>query len=386
MKKARVGIITRTKDRAILLERAINSVLSQSYADWFMVIINDGGEREPISRLLQKYNIAFKDRVEVVHNDFSMGMEAASNIGVKAVDSEFILIHDDDDSLEKTFLEDTVQFLDSSLGQKFGGVATKVNRVLEEINNGSINIIGIDDWDKDLQTISLAEMAVVNRIIPISFLYRREIHELIGYYNEKLPVIGDWEFYLRFLTKKDIFVLNKNLANYHLRISSKSGVFSNTVIAGKEQHLLYDTLVRNELLRQDIENGRCGLGYLVNLPKFYNGMIASNSEQDLVRKNILRQLKNNQIDEIVMYGTGGFAKSLLPLLHKNNIKVRLFVDSNEALWGTYIESIKIVSIKEAADRNYNTFVVGSFSFIDSIIDKIHNEFNKRKEKAYIISG
>ena len=42
-KKAKVAIITRTKDRPLLLERAIQSVESQTYSDYVHVILNDGG-------------------------------------------------------------------------------------------------------------------------------------------------------------------------------------------------------------------------------------------------------------------------------------------------------------------------------------------------------
>jgi len=42
MNRARVAVVTRTKNRAILLERAIHSVLKQKFHDWTHVIVNDG--------------------------------------------------------------------------------------------------------------------------------------------------------------------------------------------------------------------------------------------------------------------------------------------------------------------------------------------------------
>ena len=44
----KVAVITRTKNRNILLPRAINSVLSQTSPEWVHVIINDGGDTEEL--------------------------------------------------------------------------------------------------------------------------------------------------------------------------------------------------------------------------------------------------------------------------------------------------------------------------------------------------
>jgi glycosyltransferase involved in cell wall biosynthesis len=51
-------------------------------------------------------------------------MEAASNAGIAACDSDYIVIHDDDDSWCPDFLERTVAFLDGPEGARYGGVAT----------------------------------------------------------------------------------------------------------------------------------------------------------------------------------------------------------------------------------------------------------------------
>ena len=47
-----VAVITRTKDRPILLRRAIESVLRQSFGEWVHVIINDGGNPSTVDFLV----------------------------------------------------------------------------------------------------------------------------------------------------------------------------------------------------------------------------------------------------------------------------------------------------------------------------------------------
>jgi glycosyltransferase involved in cell wall biosynthesis len=75
MNQARVAVITRTKNRAILLKRAIRSVLDQKYEDWTHVIVNDGGDAGEFSVLAESGRI--QGRVTVIDNP-SVGMEAAS--------------------------------------------------------------------------------------------------------------------------------------------------------------------------------------------------------------------------------------------------------------------------------------------------------------------
>ena len=60
-------VVTRTKNRPLLLERAIVSVISQDYPNWKHIIVNDGGESQPVENLIEKYADAYKGRVQTIH-------------------------------------------------------------------------------------------------------------------------------------------------------------------------------------------------------------------------------------------------------------------------------------------------------------------------------
>ena len=53
------------------------------------------------------------DKLPVIHNVESVGMEAASNIGITASESEYLVINDNDDTWHLGFLEKTVSYLDA---------------------------------------------------------------------------------------------------------------------------------------------------------------------------------------------------------------------------------------------------------------------------------
>jgi glycosyltransferase involved in cell wall biosynthesis len=385
VRRSEVAVITRTKNRPIMLERAIKSVCSQSFQDWILVIVNDGGAKNEVNQLVQKYSTLLKERIEVIHNEASLGMEAASNIGIKSVNSEYILIHDDDDTIHESFLEKTVGFFKNSIGAKFSGVATKVKKVIEEIKSDEIIFKKQESWNSELQTITLAEMAISNKIVPISFLYKREVHEEVGYYNEELPVLGDWEFYLRFLRCFDIYVFQEELANYHHRLVTE-GIYSNTIIGQSDKHKLFDSLIRNNLLRKDFSSDKIGIGHIVNYAKIISDQDNKVKKIENAHNSILRQLKFNKIEDVAIYGTGAFSKDLASILKFNNINISVFVDSNEELWGTTFINVPVISIKDAVNKGYSSFIIGSFSFMDEIAETIQKEFIGKDTKYHVYCG
>lgn len=268
-KRYKVAVITRTKNRPILLRRAIESVLGQTFQDWIMVIVNDGGIVQDVERLVERYKDKFKERCLVIHNETSLGMEAASNRGIRFSDSEYVVIHDDDDSWHPRFLEKCVNFLDTNQHKTFKGVITYSTRIIERIEGNNIITEHKEPFNTWMKSVSLFRMAANNIFPPISFVYKRDVLDEIGYYREDLPVLGDWEFNLRFMSKYDIYLIPEELAYYHHRLSIKSGELSNSVVGHDDKHIFYDTLIRNELLRKDLERNALGLGYLVNLGKSF---------------------------------------------------------------------------------------------------------------------
>jgi GT2 family glycosyltransferase len=209
-------------------------------------------------------------------------MEAASNAGIRSCDSEYIVIHDDDDSWESAFLEKTVAFLETE--PVFSGVITHTLRVNEVIENDSprtTSCYGFNTW---LKSIYLMEMAMVNTFPPISFLFKRSVYDKIGGYDERLPVLGDWDFNIRFLKEADIGVIPELLALYHHRdtITDANNVYGNTVNAGIANHIKYDAILRNHYMRTSPQD----LGVLTNLAAmttWQNSKIDQISTQSLAK-------------------------------------------------------------------------------------------------------
>jgi glycosyltransferase involved in cell wall biosynthesis len=109
--KPKIAVITRTKNRAVLLARATESVLGQKTENLVWVVVNDGGDKSDVETVVDDFRKKSDNDAVVIHNEISAGMEAASNIGIAASASDYIVIHDDDDSWEPGFLSNCVQLL-----------------------------------------------------------------------------------------------------------------------------------------------------------------------------------------------------------------------------------------------------------------------------------
>ncbi|WP_299167843.1 glycosyltransferase family 2 protein [uncultured Arthrobacter sp.] len=259
---ATVAIIMRTKNRPLLLERALQDVLRQTYEEWVLLIVNDGGETRDMEQLLERHASALAGRASVLHHPQSKGMEAASNAGIQASASQFIAIHDDDDEWHPEFLDRTVRHLEDG---EDGGVAVRTEIVWEEIRGEQINELDREIFWPQMRSVTLFDMLRNNRCVPISVLYRRSVHENVGYFDESLSVVGDWEFYLRFLQHHRMGFIDGTPLAYWNRRREAAGDLANSV-AQQDEHIRLDLEVRERHLREYV--AAQGMGALLYLTSY----------------------------------------------------------------------------------------------------------------------
>ena len=257
--KAKMAIITRTKNRQLLLERAIKSVLAQTNKDYVHVIVNDGGDQSSLDALLSKYPDTNRF---VIHNDNPLGLTAALNQGIRAVSSDYIAILDDDDSWSTARVEKVIEYL--TLHPEEVGVAVYMDRVIERIDNhDKIIEESRNRWHEGVDYISLYDQCLDNYLSNGCFTYRRSLYDELKGYDESLEVAEDWDFGIRCLLKYDIQFLPEVLTFYHHRPAAK-GAEGNSVFAGVNDHKRSLIKLRNKYLRQDINDGVYGIGAIMN--------------------------------------------------------------------------------------------------------------------------
>jgi glycosyltransferase involved in cell wall biosynthesis len=262
--RPRVAIVMRTRDRPVLLRRALADVCAQTLSGWQLVVVNDGGDAAEVDRLIAEQP-GMAGRVTVLHNPEPRGMEAASNQGVEASDSDTIAVHDDDDTWHPTFLARTVAHLDAT---DDAAVAVRTEIVWEHVEDEQIVEQSREVFFPEIRAFTLFDLLRTNRFVPISVLYRRDVHAEIGMFREDLTVVGDWEFHLRLAVSGRAlgFLDGEPLAFWHQRRAA-DGALANSVIGRQEEHRQMDLLVREEALREHVR--RYGPGALLYATSYF---------------------------------------------------------------------------------------------------------------------
>jgi glycosyltransferase involved in cell wall biosynthesis len=259
-----VAVIMRTRDRPVLLSRAIASVCAQTFADWHLVLLNDGGDATSAGDVLRAHDAKLAGRVTVISNNQPRGRSAALNQGIKASSSTYIAIHDDDDTWHPEFLARTTAHLDATAD---AAVAARTEIVYERIDGAEVTELQRQVFCPDVHAFTLSDLLLHNRTVPISVLYRRAVHAEIGWYREDLPFVEDWDLWLRLtLAEQSLgFIDGDALAFWHQRPEA-GGALANSMIASNAEHRRLDQLLRDEALRSYAREH--GLGELLYLTSF----------------------------------------------------------------------------------------------------------------------
>lgn len=286
---SKVAIITRTKDRPAFLKRALRSVSGQVYDNYTHVIVNDGGDVDVVNEIIDKLSAEQKSKTILFHREVSSNApDTIFTESIDRVDSKYFAIHDDDDTWHPDFLSETVGFLDNN-GDK-AAVVVRTDKVVEEVRGGDIVSRKTTQWMSDIKAISLYRQCIDNQLTPISTLYRRECYEQVGKFDDTLPVVGDWEFGVRLLKRYDVGYIDTGyaLANYHHRNSIGT---SQDTVSSHDKHRYYTNKIMNRLLREEIAEGRLGVGYIMSQLK-YNQTYAASIISRVLPSRLVSGLKN----------------------------------------------------------------------------------------------
>src|SRR5574344_2461092 len=122
-----ISIIICTYNRADLLPKAIASVLSQSYQDFELIIIDDASTDNT------KDVIPNDDRIKYYKNEVNLGISKSRNLGVSLSCGQYIAMLDSDDYwLDNNKLQKQLEVINQD--SKIGLVGTGIILVDEQGN------------------------------------------------------------------------------------------------------------------------------------------------------------------------------------------------------------------------------------------------------------
>jgi glycosyltransferase involved in cell wall biosynthesis len=207
-----VSVVMPAHNAGRLLDKAIRSITRQTYANWELIIVDDGSTDETPQRIAQwKHR---DPRIRSIHLNSNCGTSAALNRGVREANGEFIARMDADDVCFRSRFEKQVAYLKEHSETACLGT----RRLL-------IDGWGMPIWVKEDSPTRHEEIdnMCLNGTAPVthpSVMFRRSIFEDSGGYDESLVASQDHDLWLRMAERGRIEALPDILMAYRIHNAS----------------------------------------------------------------------------------------------------------------------------------------------------------------------
>ncbi len=170
------------------LAEAIESVLAQTYPDFELVIVNDGSTDGTLP-IAEHYRTLHPNRICVI-SQANQGLAAARNAGMRAATGAAFALLDSDDGWAPTYLAEQMRMLD---GDPRIAIVTgnAINR------GGAESGQPVRPVSDDRPAPDLIEILRDERAIFIMSVFRREVADRIGGFDERFRTNEDYDFWIR---------------------------------------------------------------------------------------------------------------------------------------------------------------------------------------------
>ena len=226
--KFSISVIMPTYNRHQYIGRAIKSVLNQTFKDFELIIINDGGSRE-CEAIIESFK---SDKIRYFYIAHG-GLSNALNQGILTSRSKYIAYLDDDDRYFPEHLQILVKTLESS---SYPFVYSDSYRIVKKYKNGKWSQVSkAIDISNDYNPTLFTEL---NYIPILNVMHRRDCLEQIGLFEEDFPNVMDWDLWYKASRFYDFKHINKVTSEFEHLLDSGSS------LSGRQlDHLFYSILL-----------------------------------------------------------------------------------------------------------------------------------------------
>lgn len=246
MKK--ISVIIPTYNRAATIERAVRSVLVQTYPPDEIIVVDDGSTDET-EQLVQTIG---DERIVYHKLGQNGGVSAARNIGVQLASGEWLAFQDSDDCWRKEKLQLQMDY--AAKHPEYPLIYSAYRGQLPDGRSIQMPIWYPGEYPfmgEKPEGEMFPSLLVRNTVGAPTILIKRESFLETGGFDERLGSLEDWEFVLRFAKEYPIGYVDQVLVDAYLSdsgVSSAKGAYFETrcrVIA-----TYYGELVRYGSLEQ----------------------------------------------------------------------------------------------------------------------------------------
>ncbi|MBE6635607.1 MAG: glycosyltransferase family 2 protein [Ruminococcaceae bacterium] len=222
------AVITTHKREPEIVERALKSILSQTYINIETIVVDDSPEdyakRSDVQRMVESYS---DNNVRYIQHNKCMGACVARNTGLEASNGDFIAFLDDDDEWKPEKIEKQLaKFESPSIGLVYCG---------SETFNEDANTVKI----RETKFISgkIYEQLIINNFIgSTSFpLLRKRALEEIGGFDPLMQSAQDYDVWLRISKLYEVDFVEDILVRYYVHQSERITSDPKKKISGLER-------------------------------------------------------------------------------------------------------------------------------------------------------
>jgi glycosyltransferase involved in cell wall biosynthesis len=208
-----VTVIVPTCNRPDMLVVALNSIFTQTYENYEVVVVNDGGE--DVAHIIAPFEKL--GCITCIRTKTRKGPAAARNLGLQKARGKYIAYLDDDDIFYPDHLETLVNFLeDNNYHVAYSDSCQAFQEMTDDryVTKHKALAYGYD-FNR--------ENFLIKDYIPIlTVMHRRECINEVGGFDESLGVHEDWDLWIRMSRRHDFHHVRKVTAEFRTRESSDS--------------------------------------------------------------------------------------------------------------------------------------------------------------------
>jgi len=242
------------------VRETVKSILNQSFRDFEFIIVNDGSTDRTL-KILRSFN---DERIKIINQE-NRGLTKSLNRGIRGSEGRYIGRIDCGDIAFKKKFEVQLNFLEEN--RDIWGIGTWANLI-----DKKGNIVGVLKYPTEYEKIR----KVIQRYNPFvhpSLVFRKEMFDEIGLYDESFEFAQDYDLMLRAVSKFKIVNLPEVLLNY--RISEKA--ISSRKMKKQEYYALK---ARIKALSQ---YGYSKLGYVYLAKPFFSFLVPATLKRHVVK-------------------------------------------------------------------------------------------------------
>jgi glycosyltransferase involved in cell wall biosynthesis len=184
----KLSIVICSYNRASYIGKAIKSILDQTFSDFEVIIIDDCSKDN--TENIVKELIKKDSRIKYYKNEENLGISKSRNRGISLSNGEYIAMLDSDDYwIDNRKIEKQIEILDKN--KDMGLIGSNILCI--NTDGQKLKESKYQTEDKDIRN----KILIKNQFAQSSIIFKKELINKIGNYNEELDVCEDYDLWLK---------------------------------------------------------------------------------------------------------------------------------------------------------------------------------------------